>query len=197
MESLNLKCTLLFVGSNHTHRESSNDADVCKYRVVPSTIHTAIDKAAQYFNVKLIHIPVDPNTGKVDVKKVQRAITRNTILLAGSAPNFPHGIIDDIPALAALAKKRRIGMHVDCCLGGFLVPFMEKAGMPLPHWCDFRVEGVTSISVDTHKYGFAPKGSSVIMYRSKEIRNYQYFITTEWPGERWNLWYAARSFIEI
>ncbi|KAJ3046008.1 hypothetical protein HDV00_003756 [Rhizophlyctis rosea] len=150
--------------------------------VVPTTVHVAIDKAAQYFKVKLIHIPVDPTTGKVDVKKVAKAITRNTIMLAGSAPNFPHGIIDDIPALAALAKKRRIGMHVDCCLGGFIVPFMEKAGMPLPHYCDFRVDGVTSISVDTHKYGFAPKGSSVVMYRSKEIRNYQYFITTEWPG---------------
>ncbi|KAJ3299244.1 hypothetical protein HK104_009547 [Borealophlyctis nickersoniae] len=150
--------------------------------VVPTTIHAAFDKASEYFKVKLVHIPVDAKTGKVDVHKVARAINRNTILIAGSAPNFPHGIIDDIPALAALAKKNKIPMHVDCCLGGFLVPFMEKAGMPLPHYCDFRVDGVTSISVDTHKYGFAPKGSSVIMYRSKDIRNFQYFVTTEWPG---------------
>ncbi|KAI8591216.1 pyridoxal phosphate-dependent transferase [Geranomyces variabilis] len=150
--------------------------------VVPVTIHAAFDKAESYFGVKLIHIPMDPTTGKVELAKVARAINRNTIMLAGSAPNFPHGIVDDIPALARLAKKHGIGMHVDCCLGGFLVPFLEKAGFPLPHAVDFRVDGVTSISVDTHKYGFAPKGSSVVMYVRKEIRDYQYFVTTEWPG---------------
>ncbi|KAJ3146158.1 hypothetical protein HDU86_000503 [Geranomyces michiganensis] len=150
--------------------------------VVPVTIHAAFDKAESYFGVKLIHIPLDPITGKVDLSKVARAINRNTIMLAGSAPNFPHGIVDDIPALARMAKKHGIGMHVDCCLGGFLVPFLEKAGFPLPHPVDFRVDGVTSISVDTHKYGFAPKGSSVVMYVRKEIRDYQYFVTTEWPG---------------
>ncbi|KAJ3101100.1 hypothetical protein HDU96_010129, partial [Phlyctochytrium bullatum] len=150
--------------------------------VVPVTIHAAFDKGADYFGVKIIHIPVDSATGMVDVEKVRRAINGNTIMLAGSAPNFPHGIIDNIPALAALAKQHGIGMHVDCCLGGFIVPFMEKAGFPLPYAVDFRVDGVTSISCDTHKYGFAPKGSSVIMYRSKEIRNYQYFVATEWPG---------------
>ena len=78
--------------------------------------------------------------------------------------------------------KHKIPLHVDACLGGFLVPFLDKAGFPLDHDVDFQVEGVTSISVDPHKYGFAPKGSSVILYRSKEIRNYQYFITTDWPG---------------
>ncbi|KAI9099865.1 pyridoxal phosphate-dependent transferase [Phlyctochytrium arcticum] len=150
--------------------------------VIPVTIHAAFDKAESYFGVKIVHIPFEPKTGKVDLAKVARAINRNTILIAGSAPNFPHGIIDDIPALAKLAKKHNIGMHVDACLGGFLVPFMEKAGFPLEHPVDFRVDGVTSISVDTHKYGFAPKGSSVIMYRSKQYRDYQYFVTTEWPG---------------
>ncbi|KAI8919813.1 pyridoxal phosphate-dependent transferase [Powellomyces hirtus] len=150
--------------------------------VIPVTIHAAFDKAESYFGVKIVHIPVNATTGKVDMVKVARAINRNTIMLAGSAPNFPHGIVDDIPALAALAKKHKIGMHVDCCLGGFIVPFLEKAGFPLEHPVDFRVDGVTSISVDTHKYGFAPKGSSVIMYRAKEYRDYQYFVTTEWPG---------------
>ncbi|KAJ3025276.1 UNVERIFIED_CONTAM: hypothetical protein HDU68_007321 [Siphonaria sp. JEL0065] len=150
--------------------------------IAPTTIHTAFDKGATYFGVKLVHIPVDPVTGQVDLLKVARAINSNTIMIAGSSPNFPHGIIDPIPDLAALAKKHGIPMHVDACLGGFIVPFAEKAGFPLPYHVDFRNEGVTSISCDTHKYGFAPKGSSVIMYRSKEIRNYQYFITTEWPG---------------
>ncbi|KAJ3332913.1 hypothetical protein HDU76_012650 [Blyttiomyces sp. JEL0837] len=150
--------------------------------VVPVTIHAAFDKGADYFGVKIIHIPVEVATGKVDIAKMSRAITSNTILIAGSSPNFPHGIIDDIPALAKLAKKHNIGLHVDACLGGFLVPFMEKAGFPLPHPVDFRVDGVTSISCDTHKYGFAPKGSSVIMYRSQELRKYQYFLSTDWPG---------------
>ena len=101
--------------------------------------------------------------------------------IVGSAPNFPHGAVDDIQALAQIARRKNIGLHVDCCLGGFLVPFMEKAGFPMPP-VDFRVPGVTSISCDTHKYGFAPKGSSVVMYHSKNLRRYQYFVTTDWPG---------------
>ncbi|KAH9276757.1 hypothetical protein BASA83_000892 [Batrachochytrium salamandrivorans] len=129
-----------------------------------------------------LHIAVDSITGKVDVAKVARAINGNTIMIVGSTPGFPHGIVDDIPKLAMLAKKHKIGMHVDSCLGGFIVPFAEMAGFPLPHQCDFRIEGVTSISVDPHKYGFAPKGSSVILYRSKDIRKYQYFVQTTWPG---------------
>jgi sphinganine-1-phosphate aldolase len=102
--------------------------------------------------------------------------------IAGSAPNFPHGIIDDLPALSSLALKHNIPFHIDACLGGFLLPFTAAAGFPLPHPIDFTLPGVTSISVDTHKYGFAPKGSSVIMYRTPEIRDHQYFIVTDWPG---------------
>ncbi|KAJ3266937.1 hypothetical protein HDU77_008282 [Chytriomyces hyalinus] len=150
--------------------------------IAPVTVHTAVDKGAAYFGIKLIHIPVDPATGQVNMAKVANAINGNTVMIVGSAPNYPHGIVDPIPELSALAVKYKIPLHVDACLGGFIVPFAEKAGFPLPFHVDFRVEGVTSISADTHKYGFAPKGSSVIMYRSKEIRNYQYFITTEWPG---------------
>ncbi|CAG8620998.1 15447_t:CDS:2 [Racocetra fulgida] len=98
-----------------------------------------------------------------------------------SAPNYPHGIIDDIPTLAGIADKYKIGMHVDCCLGSFLVPFLEEAGFPAQPF-DFRIKGVTSISCDTHKYGFAPKGSSVIMYRTKALRRYQYFFAPDWTG---------------
>ena len=150
--------------------------------IVPSTIHAAVNKGAAYFGVYIHLVPVDPVTGKVNVSQVRRLINSNTIMIAGSAPNFPHGIIDDIPALSELAVKYRIPLHVDACLGGFLIPFAEKAGYPLPHLVDFRLKGVTSISVDTHKYGFAPKGSSVIMYRTNDIRKFQYFVTTEWPG---------------
>ncbi|RUS34756.1 pyridoxal phosphate-dependent transferase [Jimgerdemannia flammicorona] len=118
---------------------------------------------------------------KVDVKSVARAINRNTIMLVGSAINFPHGVADDITPLATLAKRHDIGMHVDCCLGSFVVPFLERAGFRTVPF-DFRIDGVTSISCDTHKYGFAPKGSSVIMYEHKDIRKYQYFVRADWPG---------------
>ncbi|KAI8354660.1 sphingosine-1-phosphate lyase [Blakeslea trispora] len=149
--------------------------------VVPDTIHAAFMKAASYFKIKLITIPIDPVTLKVDIRKVQRAITSNTIMLAGSAVNFPHGIADDIPALGKLAQKHKIGLHVDCCLGSFIMPFLEKAGLPTTDF-DFRVPGVTSISCDTHKYGFAAKGSSIIMYRTPQIRKYQYFLYSQWTG---------------
>ncbi|KAI9255153.1 pyridoxal phosphate-dependent transferase [Phascolomyces articulosus] len=149
--------------------------------VVPETIHAAFMKASGYFNIKLILVPVDPVTCQVDLRKMARAITSNTIMIAGSAINFPHGTADDIVSLGKLAKKHNIGLHVDCCLGSFIMPFLEKAGLPTVPF-DFRVEGVTSISCDTHKYGFAPKGSSIVMYRNKKIRKYQYFLCSDWTG---------------
>ncbi|GAA6064716.1 hypothetical protein JCM10212_000830 [Sporobolomyces blumeae] len=149
--------------------------------IVPISAHAAFDKASKYFGIKIHHIPVDVETRKVDIKRVARAINSNTIMLVGSAPNFPDGAVDDITALSKLAIKHRLGLHVDCCLGSFLVPFMERAGFPMDPF-DFRVPGVTSISCDTHKYGFAAKGTSVIMYRSKAIRKYQYSVITTWPG---------------
>jgi sphinganine-1-phosphate aldolase len=108
-------------------------------------------------------------------------INSNTVLLVGSAPNFPHGIIDDISSLSRLAVKRKIPLHVDCCLGSFLVPFLEKAGFETELF-DFRLKGVTSISCDTHKYGFAPKGNSTCLYRNTSLRAYQYFISPDWSG---------------
>ncbi|KAI8908928.1 pyridoxal phosphate-dependent transferase [Gorgonomyces haynaldii] len=165
-----------------THRDYYRTKGITEPEMIlPVSAHAAFDKGAQYFGVKIVHIPVNDD-GCVNIQKVKSAINSNTILLVGSTPSFPHGAIDDIPALAALAKKHKIGLHVDSCLGGFLVPFMEKAGYPLPFKTDFRLDGVTAISCDTHKYGFAPKGSSVIMYRSKQLRKFQYFLQTEWPG---------------
>lgn len=149
--------------------------------LAPNTIHAAFDKAAYYFNMKLVHVPLDPKTFQMDLKVAKKLINKNTVLLAGSAPNFPHGIIDDIEGLSKLALQHNIPLHVDACLGSFIVPFMEDAGFPLPPF-DFRLPGVTSISCDTHKYGFAPKGSSIIMYRNNELRNYQYFVTAQWTG---------------
>ncbi|KAF8342280.1 PLP-dependent transferase [Cantharellus anzutake] len=149
--------------------------------VVPSTAHAAFWKAAHFLGVKIHRIPVDPITRKVDLRRVHRAINSNTIMLVGSAVNFPDGNMDDIVALGALAKRGNVGLHVDCCLGSFIVPFLEEAGFQMDLF-DFRVEGVTAISCDTHKYGFAPKGSSVIMYRNAELRRYQYSIMADWTG---------------
>ncbi len=119
----------------------------------------------------------------VDLKAMARAISSNTVVLVGSAPQFPHGIIDPIPAIAALARQHgsNIGVHVDCCLGGFVLAFMEKAGYDVQPF-DFRVPGVTSISADTHKYGYTPKGTSVVMYSNKKLRKNQYFVAPNWQG---------------
>ncbi|CAJ0932616.1 unnamed protein product [Ranitomeya imitator] len=149
--------------------------------VAPVSVHAAFDKAANYFGMKMVHVPLDKKTMRVDVKAMRRAISKNTAMLVCSAPQFPHGIIDPIEDVAKLAVKYNIPFHVDACLGGFLIVFMKKAGYPLKPF-DFRVKGVTSISADTHKYGYAPKGSSVILYSHKDYRQYQFFVTSDWPG---------------
>lgn len=153
--------------------------------IAPVTIHAGIEKACYYFGMKLHKVDLDPTTYQVDINKVKRLINRNTVLLVGSAPNYPHGIIDDIEALSKLGVKYNIPLHVDACLGSFIVTFLEKSGVhgdrELPLF-DFRLPGVTSISCDTHKYGFAPKGSSVIMYRDSELRRHQYYVASDWTG---------------
>ncbi|KAJ7680658.1 pyridoxal phosphate-dependent transferase [Mycena polygramma] len=157
--------------------------------IVPSSAHAAFDKGAAYLKIKVHSIPVDPYTRKVDLRAVKRAINPNTIMLVGSTINFPDGNQDDIEGLGKLAAKYKIGLHVDCCLGSFIVPYLEKAGLAdgvdgkyKMYPFDFRVPGVTAISCDTHKYGFAPKGSSVIMYRDAELRRHQYYVNPDWSG---------------
>lgn len=150
--------------------------------IAPETIHAAVDKLCYYFNIKLHHVPLDPVSYKVDLKTVKNLINSNTVLLLGSAPNFPHGIMDDISTLSDYAVKYNIPLHVDCCLGSFTMALLNKAGFDEVPIFDFRLPGVTSISCDTHKYGFAPKGSSIIMYRSPRLRECQYFITDSWIG---------------
>jgi glutamate/tyrosine decarboxylase-like PLP-dependent enzyme len=148
--------------------------------IIPVTAHAAFDKASEYFNIKVIHIPVDANF-RADVNAAQKAITANTVVMVGSAPSFPHGAIDPIAELSELARQHNIGFHTDACLGGFVLPWAEKLGYPVPPF-DFRLPGVTSMSADTHKYGYAAKGTSVILYRGEELRHFQYYTTTEWPG---------------
>jgi glutamate/tyrosine decarboxylase-like PLP-dependent enzyme len=148
--------------------------------VVPVTAHAAFDKAAQYFNIRLVRIPVD-ETFRADVRAVKRAINRNTIVVVGSAPSFPHGTIDPIEEMSEVARSRGVGFHTDACLGGFVLPWAERLGYPVPPF-DFRLPGVTSMSADTHKYGYAAKGTSVVLYRGKELRRHQYFTASDWPG---------------
>lgn len=148
--------------------------------VAPVTAHAAFDKAAHYFKIKLRKVPVDDQF-KADVGAVKKAINKNTVVVVGSAPAFPHGIVDPIAEMSALALKRGIPFHTDACLGGFVLPFARKLGHPVPDF-DFNLPGVTSISVDTHKYGYAAKGTSVILYRNQDIRHHQFFTVTNWPG---------------
>ncbi|XP_026046570.1 sphingosine-1-phosphate lyase 1 [Astatotilapia calliptera] len=198
-EVVRMACTLFHGGPNSCGTVTSGGTEsilmACKaYRdiahergvkhpeiLAPVSVHAAFDKAAHYFGMKLVHIPLDKKTMKVDVKAMRRAISKNTAMLVCSAPQFPHGIIDPIEEVAKLAVRYNIPMHVDACLGGFLIVFMAKAGYPLAPF-DFRVKGVTSISADTHKYGYAPKGSSVILYSDKKYRQYQYFVAADWQG---------------
>lgn len=112
---------------------------------------------------------------------MRRAITRNTILLVGSAPQYPNGVMDPIEKIAALALEKHLPLHVDSCLGGLILPWLKKSGYSIPDF-DFRVKGVTSISADIHKYGFSQKGTAVILYRNESYRKYQIFTYTKWPG---------------
>lgn len=148
--------------------------------VVPSSAHPAFDKAAHCLGMRLVRVPVGPDW-RADVAATRQALTRNTIALAGSAPSFPHGVMDPIEELSSLARERGLGFHTDACLGGFVLPFAERLGCEVPPF-DFRLPGVTSLSADTHKFGYAAKGTSVLLYRGAELRRYQYFTTTEWSG---------------
>jgi len=148
--------------------------------IVPESIHPAFDKAAMYLDVKLIKAPLGPDF-RVDVEAVKKLITENTIFIVGSAPQYPHGVIDPIYELGKIAKEKNIGLHVDACVGGFILPFIKKLGYPVRDF-DFSVEGVTSMSADLHKYGFAAKGASIVLYRNKEIRRHQFFVLADWPG---------------
>jgi sphinganine-1-phosphate aldolase len=148
--------------------------------IVPTTIHPAFDKAAHYFGVKLVKVGVGADF-RVDVRAVASKINRNTIGLVGSAPQYPHGVIDPIAELGELAQKRKIPFHVDACVGGFVLPWIERLGRKVPHW-DFRVPGVTSISADLHKFGYAAKGASVLIWRSIDAMRHQIFVATDFPG---------------
>ncbi|KAL3313761.1 Sphingosine-1-phosphate lyase 1 [Cichlidogyrus casuarinus] len=164
-------------------KERAKQAGIARPNIIAAdSAHAAFDKAADYFEMDLIHVPVDETTRKVNLKRMEEAINSSTCMLVASAPSFAHGAIDPVPEIAELGLRYNIPVHVDCCLGGFLLPFMEKADFRDIPIFDFRLPGVTSISCDTHKYGFAPKGTSVIMYRDDGFRQKQFFCAPNWTG---------------
>ncbi|HOB87020.1 MAG TPA: aspartate aminotransferase family protein [Bacillota bacterium] len=148
--------------------------------IVPESIHVAWEKAAHYFKVKMVRAPLRSDF-RVDVEAVKKLINRNTALIVASAPSYPHGVIDPIEELGRLAEEHHLPFHVDSCLGGFFLPFMEKLGYQVPPF-DFRVPGVTSISADVHKYGYSAKGASVLLYRNMDYMKHQIFVSESWPG---------------
>jgi glutamate/tyrosine decarboxylase-like PLP-dependent enzyme len=149
--------------------------------IMPHTAHPAFDKAGQYFGVKMVHIPVAEPDFRVAPEAVEAQINANTVAIVGSAGNYPYGLIDPLEKLSDIAVKHTIGFHVDGCLGGFVLPWIEKLGYDVPVF-DFRLPGVTSMSADTHKYGYALKGTSVVLYRNNNLRRYQYFNIPDWAG---------------
>ena len=159
--------------------------------VVARSAHAAVYKAAEYFDITLVRVGVDARTMRMDVAATRRAVTKNTIMIYASAPGYPHGAMDDVVALAAIARRNKTCLHVDACLGGFVMPFAREAvgeafanarGLDENGSFDFRVPGVTSMSVDTHKYGLAQKGSSVVLYASPALRQRQYTAVMDWSG---------------
>ena len=148
--------------------------------VLPVSAHAAFHKAAHYFGAAVRRVPVDAGW-RADVDAAAAVVGSSTVLVVGSAPQYPQGVVDPIPGLAALAQSVGASFHTDACMGGFVLPFMEQLGMDVPPW-DFRVEGVTTISADVHKLGYAPKGASVILHRSKQLRRYQTFVFEDWLG---------------
>lgn len=148
--------------------------------VAPRTAHVAFDKAAHYFGLKVRWVQPGPDF-RADVAAMRRAISRNTVLVVGSAPQYPQGVVDPITQLGEICAERGIPLHVDACFGGFILPWLEKLGRDVPLW-DFRIPGVTSISADLHKYGYAAKGASVVVYRDMSYLKHQFFIATDWPG---------------
>jgi len=147
--------------------------------VLPRTAHPAFDRAAEYFGVRAIRVPTTRNDFRADVGAMAERIDKDTILLLGSAPNYPFGVFDPIREIAALAQELGLWMHVDACVGGFLAPFVRRLGYVIPDF-DFAVPGVTSISADLHKYGYAPKGASLMLLRDRALQRHQTFSFDGW-----------------
>ncbi len=149
--------------------------------VLPTSAHAAFHKAGAYFDVELRCVPVCSETWRADASAMARASDANTIMFVASAPQYPQGVVDPVADIAAVALERGVNCHVDACMGGVTLPYLERLGVRFPKW-NFAVEGVTSMSVDLHKFGYTAKGASVIMYRNAALRSHQGFVTDNWLG---------------
>jgi glutamate/tyrosine decarboxylase-like PLP-dependent enzyme len=149
--------------------------------LLPETAHASFQKAAHYLGLTPVVVPVDPETFLADPEVLRQAITPQTIMMVGSAISYAHGVVDPIPELGALAEETGVWLHVDGCMGGFMLHFLQRLGVPIPDY-DFRVPGVSSISMDYHKYAFAAKGASVILYRTGDLRRHQMYACSNWTG---------------
>jgi glutamate/tyrosine decarboxylase-like PLP-dependent enzyme len=148
--------------------------------LLPLSAHPAFLKAAQFFGLTATPLPLAADF-RTDLGALEASITPNTVCIVASAPCYPHGVVDRIPRMAAIAQRADVGLHVDACLGGFLLPFMRELGETVTDF-DFAVPGVTSISADLHKNGYAAKGASAVLYRGEELQQHQFFVSTDWPG---------------
>ncbi|QNE17384.1 aspartate aminotransferase family protein [Kribbella qitaiheensis] len=170
-----------------TARDAARDLDPPNTRsaqpsmVLPSTAHAAFFKAAHYFGVRPVVVDVDPVTFKARPDELAAACDNSTVLVVASAPSYAHGVVDPVPEIAALAAERGIRCHVDACIGGWVLPYLRADGVEVADF-DFAVPGVTSISVDLHKYAYTPKGASILLHRSAELRRPQFFAHADWPG---------------
>jgi sphinganine-1-phosphate aldolase len=148
--------------------------------VLPTSAHAAFEKAADYFSVKSVRVGVRDDW-RADVDAMRAAVNDNTVLIVGSAPQYPQGVVDDIESIAAIAAERSINCHVDACMGGVTLSYLKRLGHELPKW-NLSVPGVSSVSVDLHKFGYTAKGASVIAWSNKHLRRHQTFITDNWLG---------------
>ncbi|GHF51023.1 glutamate/tyrosine decarboxylase-like PLP-dependent enzyme [Amycolatopsis bartoniae] len=149
--------------------------------VLPSTAHAAFHKAAHLFGVRPVVVPADPRTFRADAGAMAAAIDESTVLVVASAPSYAHGVLDPVAEIAATAAARGVRMHVDACIGGWVLPYFRRLGRDVPEF-GFAVDGVTSVSVDLHKYAYCPKGVSVLLHRDAGLRRGHYFASARWPG---------------
>jgi glutamate/tyrosine decarboxylase-like PLP-dependent enzyme len=148
--------------------------------VVPVSAHPAWNKAAHYLGIKIVMTPIRDDL-RADVAALKDAITKNTIILGATAVTYPHGVVDPVEEIAALAQQRKLWLHVDACLGGLMLPFLRRLGYDIPAY-DFSNPGVMSLSADIHKYAYTPKGVSTVMYRNRDLRKFQIYAYADWPG---------------
>lgn len=149
--------------------------------VLPVTAHAAFHKGADYFGLKKVLVPVDPVTFRAIPEEIEKAITPNTVQIVTSAISYAHGVVDPIGEIAPIALKHNVLLHVDNAIGGFILQYFRRLGQPIPDF-DFSVPGVTSISMDLHKYGYCPKGAALILHRDKDLRRFQIFTCADWTG---------------